>query len=57
MLTLSFLFQEKAQLAYFDYGDVICTEGETPQGIYLIISGMAIVRDYVFFTENVFRNM
>ncbi|XP_039737401.1 sodium/hydrogen exchanger 11 [Pteropus medius] len=36
-------FKEKAQLAYFDYGDVICTEGETPQGIYLIISGMAIL--------------
>ncbi|XP_036090505.1 sodium/hydrogen exchanger 11 isoform X3 [Rousettus aegyptiacus] len=36
-------FKEKAQLAYFDYGDVICTEGEMPQGIYLIISGMAIL--------------
>lgn len=57
ILTFSFLFQEKAQLAYFDYGDVICTEGEMPQGIYLIISGMAIVRDYVFFPENASWNM
>lgn len=45
---LSFcFFQERAKLAYFDYGDVICKEGEMPQGIYLIISGMAIVRDYL----------
>ncbi|XP_008577483.1 PREDICTED: sodium/hydrogen exchanger 11 [Galeopterus variegatus] len=36
-------FKERAKLAYFDYGDVICKEGETPQGIYLIISGMAIL--------------
>ncbi|XP_077757835.1 sodium/hydrogen exchanger 11 isoform X9 [Canis aureus] len=36
-------FKERAKLAYFDYGDVICREGEMPQGIYLIISGMAIL--------------
>ncbi|XP_004706879.2 sodium/hydrogen exchanger 11 [Echinops telfairi] len=36
-------FRKKAKLAYFDYGDVICKEGEMPQGIYLIISGMAIL--------------
>lgn len=48
-----FFFQERAKLAYFDYGDVICKEGEMPQGIYLIISGMAIVRDYSLFTKNV----
>ncbi|XP_016077033.1 PREDICTED: sodium/hydrogen exchanger 11 [Miniopterus natalensis] len=36
-------FKEKARLAYFDYGDVICREGEMPQGIYLIISGMAVL--------------
>ncbi|XP_060053871.1 sodium/hydrogen exchanger 11 isoform X2 [Erinaceus europaeus] len=36
-------FKERARLAYFDYGDTICTEGEMPQGIYLIISGMAIL--------------
>ncbi|XP_045694708.1 sodium/hydrogen exchanger 11 [Phyllostomus hastatus] len=36
-------FKERARLAYFDYGDVICKEGEMPQGIYLIISGMAIL--------------
>uniref|UniRef100_A0A6I8PGK4 Solute carrier family 9 member C2 (putative) n=1 Tax=Ornithorhynchus anatinus TaxID=9258 RepID=A0A6I8PGK4_ORNAN len=34
-------FKEKAHLACFDYGAVICKEGEMPQGIYLIISGMA----------------
>lgn len=43
-------FQERARLAYFDYGDVICKEGEMPQGIYLIISGTVIVRNYLFFT-------
>ncbi|KAM6217269.1 sodium/hydrogen exchanger 11-like [Rhynchocyon petersi] len=35
-------FKERVKLACFDYGDVICKEGEMPQGIYLIISGMAI---------------
>ncbi|KAM9002864.1 sodium/hydrogen exchanger 11 [Sarcophilus harrisii] len=34
-------FKEKAQLACFDYGEVICKEGDMPQGIYLIISGMS----------------
>ncbi|XP_068921536.1 sodium/hydrogen exchanger 11 [Petaurus breviceps papuanus] len=34
-------FKEKARLACFDYGDVICKEGDMPQGIYLIISGMS----------------
>ncbi|XP_023566114.1 sodium/hydrogen exchanger 11 isoform X2 [Octodon degus] len=34
-------FKERSKLAYFDYGDVICKEGEMPLGIYLIISGMA----------------
>ncbi|XP_003925488.3 sodium/hydrogen exchanger 11 [Saimiri boliviensis] len=38
-------FKERAKLAYFDYGDIICKKGEMPQGIYLIISGMAILRD------------
>ncbi|XP_026942096.1 sodium/hydrogen exchanger 11 isoform X2 [Sagmatias obliquidens] len=37
-------FKERAKLACFDYGDVICKEGEMPQGIYLIISGMAILQ-------------
>ncbi|XP_006892745.1 PREDICTED: sodium/hydrogen exchanger 11 [Elephantulus edwardii] len=37
-------FKERAKLAYFDYGDVLCKEGEMPQGIYLIISGMAILQ-------------
>lgn len=50
MLTLFFFSffptQERAKLACFDYGDIICKAGEMPQGIYLIISGMAIVRDY-----------
>lgn len=50
-------FKQRAQLAYFDDGDVICKEGEMPQGIYLIISGTAIVRDYLFFIEVVFWNM
>ncbi|XP_054549441.1 sodium/hydrogen exchanger 11 isoform X1 [Talpa occidentalis] len=36
-------FKEKAKLAYFDYGDIICKEGEMSQGIYLITSGMAIL--------------
>ncbi|XP_045403297.1 sodium/hydrogen exchanger 11 [Lemur catta] len=36
-------FKERAKLTYFDYGDVICKEGEMSQGIYLIISGMAIL--------------
>nr|XP_036869541.1 sodium/hydrogen exchanger 11 [Manis javanica] len=36
-------FKQRAQLAYFDDGDVICKEGEMPQGIYLIISGTAIL--------------
>uniref|UniRef100_A0A8C0XE74 Cyclic nucleotide-binding domain-containing protein n=1 Tax=Castor canadensis TaxID=51338 RepID=A0A8C0XE74_CASCN len=34
-------FRERTKLAHFDYGDVICREGEMPQGIFLIISGMA----------------
>ncbi|XP_017385466.1 sodium/hydrogen exchanger 11 [Cebus imitator] len=38
-------FKGRAKLAYFDYGDIICKKGEMPQGIYLIISGMAILRD------------
>ncbi|KYO41575.1 sodium/hydrogen exchanger 11 [Alligator mississippiensis] len=32
--------QKKARLLCYDYGDVICEEGEMPQGIHLIISGM-----------------
>ncbi|XP_052056647.1 sodium/hydrogen exchanger 11 [Apodemus sylvaticus] len=34
-------FKERTKLTYFDYGDIICREGEMPQGIFLIISGMA----------------
>ncbi|KAH0506663.1 Sodium/hydrogen exchanger 11 [Microtus ochrogaster] len=34
-------FKERTRLTYFDYGDIICREGEMPQGIFLIISGMA----------------
>ncbi|XP_013376242.1 PREDICTED: sodium/hydrogen exchanger 11 [Chinchilla lanigera] len=34
-------FKERTKLAYFNYGDVVCREGEMPLGIYLIISGMA----------------
>ncbi|ELW49544.1 Sodium/hydrogen exchanger 11 [Tupaia chinensis] len=37
-------FRDKVTLACFDYGDIICREGEMPTGIYLIISGMAILR-------------
>ncbi|XP_031242836.1 sodium/hydrogen exchanger 11 isoform X2 [Mastomys coucha] len=33
-------FKERTKLTYFDYGDIICREGEMPQGIFLIISGM-----------------
>nr|XP_004658939.1 sodium/hydrogen exchanger 11 [Jaculus jaculus] len=33
-------FKDRARLTYFDYGNIICREGEMPQGIYLIISGM-----------------
>ncbi|XP_054529288.1 sodium/hydrogen exchanger 11 isoform X6 [Pan troglodytes] len=36
-------FKERAKLACFDSGDTICKGGEMPQGIYLIISGMAIL--------------
>ncbi|KAM6459131.1 solute carrier family 9 member C1-like [Liasis olivaceus] len=32
--------QKKAKILYYDYGDVICEEGELPQGIHLIVSGM-----------------
>uniref|UniRef100_A0A8C6HQC6 Cyclic nucleotide-binding domain-containing protein n=1 Tax=Mus spicilegus TaxID=10103 RepID=A0A8C6HQC6_MUSSI len=34
-------FKERTKLTYFDYGDIICREGEMSQGIFLIISGMA----------------
>uniref|UniRef100_W5M3J2 Solute carrier family 9 member C1 n=1 Tax=Lepisosteus oculatus TaxID=7918 RepID=W5M3J2_LEPOC len=49
LLNVSWLDQEKSQiqfikskakLLYFDYGDVIIHEGEVPQGIHLIVSGM-----------------
>ncbi|XP_019375384.1 PREDICTED: sodium/hydrogen exchanger 10-like [Gavialis gangeticus] len=32
--------QKKARVLCYDYGDVICEDGEMPQGIHLIISGM-----------------
>ncbi|KAG8125633.1 hypothetical protein E2320_020787, partial [Naja naja] len=32
--------QKKANILYYDYGDNICEEGDMPQGIHLIISGM-----------------
>ncbi|KAH0621027.1 hypothetical protein JD844_022028 [Phrynosoma platyrhinos] len=32
--------QRKAKILYYDYGDIICDEGELPQGIHLIVSGM-----------------
>ncbi|XP_062823625.1 sodium/hydrogen exchanger 10 isoform X14 [Anolis carolinensis] len=32
--------QKKAKILYYDYGDIICEEGELPQGIHLIVSGM-----------------
>ncbi|XP_033012074.1 sodium/hydrogen exchanger 10-like [Lacerta agilis] len=32
--------QKKAKILYYDYGDMICEEGELPQGIHLIVSGM-----------------
>uniref|UniRef100_A0A2K6RM08 Solute carrier family 9 member C2 (putative) n=1 Tax=Rhinopithecus roxellana TaxID=61622 RepID=A0A2K6RM08_RHIRO len=35
--------EKNSKLACFDYGDIICKGGEMPQGIYLIISGMAIL--------------
>ncbi|XP_037067225.1 sodium/hydrogen exchanger 11 [Peromyscus leucopus] len=34
-------FKRRTRLTYFDYGDIICREGEMSQGIFLIISGMA----------------
>ncbi|XP_058516666.1 sodium/hydrogen exchanger 11 isoform X2 [Ochotona princeps] len=37
-------FKERTRLAFFDYGDVICREGDRAQGIYLIVSGMASLR-------------
>lgn len=43
-----FFIQERTRLTYFDYGDIICREGEMPQGIFLIISGMASVRTITF---------
>ncbi|XP_055963375.1 sodium/hydrogen exchanger 11 [Sorex fumeus] len=36
-------FKQRARIVYFEYGDIICKEGEMPQGIYLIISGLAIL--------------
>lgn len=45
---LYFAIQERTRLTYFDYGDIICREGEMPQGIFLIISGMASVRATTF---------
>ncbi|KAM8812087.1 sodium/hydrogen exchanger 11 [Rhynchonycteris naso] len=36
-------FKNKARLAYFEYGSVMCKEGEMAEGIYLIISGMAVL--------------
>ncbi|KAK9410143.1 sodium/hydrogen exchanger 11-like [Crotalus adamanteus] len=32
--------QKKAKIHYYDYGDSICEEGDMPQGIHLIVSGM-----------------
>ncbi|XP_062974469.1 sodium/hydrogen exchanger 10-like [Elgaria multicarinata webbii] len=32
--------QKKAKILYYDYGDIIFDEGELPQGIHLIVSGM-----------------
>uniref|UniRef100_A0A670XR74 Cyclic nucleotide-binding domain-containing protein n=1 Tax=Pseudonaja textilis TaxID=8673 RepID=A0A670XR74_PSETE len=32
--------QKKANIFYYDYGDNICEEGDMPQGIHLIVSGM-----------------
>ncbi|XP_013909895.1 PREDICTED: sodium/hydrogen exchanger 10-like [Thamnophis sirtalis] len=32
--------QKKADILYYDYGDNICEEGDMPQGIHLIVSGM-----------------
>uniref|UniRef100_A0A8D0DQY6 Cyclic nucleotide-binding domain-containing protein n=1 Tax=Salvator merianae TaxID=96440 RepID=A0A8D0DQY6_SALMN len=36
--------QKKAKVLYFDYGDIICQEGDLPRGIYLIVSGVVKVR-------------
>ncbi|XP_034272641.1 sodium/hydrogen exchanger 10-like isoform X2 [Pantherophis guttatus] len=35
--------QKKASILYYDYGDYICEEGDMPQGIHLIVSGMVKV--------------
>ncbi|XP_077177412.1 solute carrier family 9 member C1-like isoform X2 [Paroedura picta] len=35
--------QRKARIICYDYGDIICEEGELPRGIHLITSGMAKV--------------
>ncbi|XP_060135516.1 sodium/hydrogen exchanger 10-like, partial [Zootoca vivipara] len=32
--------QRKAKILYYDYGDMIFEEGELPQGVHLIVSGM-----------------
>lgn len=42
--TIYFYFQKKADVLYYDYGDNICEEGDMPQGIHLIVSGMVKVR-------------
>nr|XP_056707951.1 sodium/hydrogen exchanger 10-like [Euleptes europaea] len=35
--------QKKARIICYDYGDIICEEGELPRGIHLITSGMTKV--------------
>lgn len=40
---LSFLLQARAELLHYDYNEVIIQEGDQPNGIYLIVSGMVRV--------------
>ncbi|XP_029438964.1 sodium/hydrogen exchanger 10-like [Rhinatrema bivittatum] len=32
--------KSKAKILVFDYGDIICTEGDMPRGIHLLVSGL-----------------
>lgn len=41
---LVIFFQERSKVVTFDCGNDIFEEGDEPQGIYIIISGMVKVR-------------
>uniref|UniRef100_A0A8D2IUD5 Cyclic nucleotide-binding domain-containing protein n=1 Tax=Varanus komodoensis TaxID=61221 RepID=A0A8D2IUD5_VARKO len=44
--------QKKAKILYYDYGDIIFDEGELPQGIHLIVSGMVLSSSSPIFTSS-----